>query len=182
LKQLTKQTNNLKSIVIKYNTDLSKDLIEKWRGQVKNTLLLKKRFKAISKLNVRSSIAKAEKIDTEVFEEMDCLECANCCKSIPPILSNRDVKRISKHVGMTKSQFAEKYLITDEDGDVVMNTSPCPFLQEDNKCEIYDFRPTACRQYPHSGEGQFFQNLSLHKRNVKYCPALFEITKRLEAL
>ena len=161
---------------------MSKSLIEMWKGQVQKKQVLKKRFKTISKLSVRSFIAKAEKIDKQVFEEMDCLECANCCKSIPPILSSRDVKRISKHIGISKSQFEEKYLKTDEDGDVVINASPCPFLKDDNKCEIYEVRPTACRQYPHSGEGQFFQNLNLHKRNVKYCPALFEITRRLESI
>ena len=161
---------------------MSKKLIERWEGQVQKTQILKRRFKAISKLNAKAFMDKAEQIDAEVFEEMDCLDCANCCKSIPPILSGRDIKRISKHLGMTRLQFENKYVITDEDGDVVMNTSPCPFLAEDNRCQIYDVRPSACRQYPHSGDGQFFQNLSLHKRNVKYCPALFEITKRLETL
>lgn len=161
---------------------MSRRLIERWRGQVQNSQILKQRFKTISKLNTKVHFEDAEQIDAEVFDEMDCLDCANCCKSIPPILSNRDAKRISKHLGMSRVQFADRYLITDEDGDVVMNTSPCPFLLEDNKCKIYDVRPSACRQYPHSGEGQFFQHLSLHKRNVKYCPALFEITKRLESL
>jgi len=121
----------------------------------------------------------ADTIHNEVFSKMDCLDCANCCKSIPPIVSNRDAKRISKHLNISVKVFSEKYLRVDNDGDTVINSSPCPFLLSDNKCEVYEVRPNACRQYPHSGDLQFFKNISHHKRNAKYCPALFEILKRL---
>lgn len=121
----------------------------------------------------------ADKIHNEVFNSFDCLSCANCCKSIPPILSKRDVKRISRSLGMTKTGFQSEYLTKDNDGDTVINQSPCPFLMEDNRCRIYEIRPSACKAYPHSGESDFFNHLSLHKRNVRYCPALFEIVRLL---
>ena len=43
----------------------------------------------------------------------------------------------------------------DEDGDTVINQSPCPFLQSDNKSAVHDHRPTAYRQYPHTGTNDF---------------------------
>jgi len=159
---------------------LSKYLIEKWNSQKGNSRIVNELSKALSKINFKTRHQKAETIHKEVFEEVDCLQCANCCKSIPPIVSSRDSKRISKYLNLRKSDFEERYLVTDEDGDQVINTSPCPFLENDNKCRIYDVRPSACRQYPHTGDEGFFKHLSLHKRNVKYCPALFEIMLRLK--
>ncbi len=135
-------------------------------------------LKSISK-NKKIKAKQADEVHKEVFEQADCLQCANCCKSIPPIVSGRDRDRISKHLGIDSKTFFDKYLIQDEDGDTVLNQVPCPFLAEDNKCQIYEVRPNACRQYPHSGDFTFHKNLSMHKRNAKYCPALFEILRRL---
>lgn len=157
---------------------MSKKIIDRWSSQ-KN-----KPLKVINTLQKKTSdknwIKSSNKVHEEVFAEIDCLECANCCKSIPPIISKRDIKRISNHLNLSKKEFEEKYVITDNDGDMVFNSSPCHFLMEGNKCQIYEVRPSACRNYPHSGDYSFMDNLSLHKRNIKYCPALFEILKRLE--
>ena len=127
----------------------------------------------------KKQLAEAQATHEKVFQEMDCLMCANCCKSIPPMLSSRDIKRISRRLSMSPKEFSLKYTIVDEDGDTVISSSPCPFLQSDNKCSIYEDRPSACRLYPHSGEQMFLQNLSHHKRNMKYCPGLMEIMRRL---
>ena len=161
---------------------MSKELIEKWRSQKGNDRLVNDLSKSLSRLKPKLHHRNAEQIHKDVFEETDCLQCANCCKSIPPIVSSRDSKRIAKHLKMKKSDFEETYLIKDEDGDQVINASPCPFLKEDNSCKIYSVRPSACRQYPHSGDLNFFKHLSLHKRNAKYCPALFEIMIRLKKI
>lgn len=154
-----------------------KSLIHKWQNQKHDEKYLETIAKKVAR--GKKDHGAAETIHNEVFEEMDCLQCANCCKSIPPMLSNRDIKRISKRLDMSRSTFMDKYIVVDEDGDTVMNASPCPFLQSDNKCMIYEERPTACRLYPHSGDHLFFENLRHHKRNMKYCPGLLEIMKRL---
>jgi Fe-S-cluster containining protein len=91
----------------------------------------------------------------------------------------RDAKRIAKRLNISKKVFLDTYTLLDEDGDLVINASPCPFLLEDNKCRIYEDRPAACRLYPHSGEELFYKNLSHHKRNARYCPGLLEILKRI---
>jgi len=153
------------------------ELINKWKGRKSNDKYLNGLVKGIDQQ--KQDHQQADEIHNQVFEEMDCLECANCCKSIPPIVSNRDVKRIAKRLGISKQTFTEQYLLVDSDGDQVINSSPCPFLEADNKCQIYEDRPAACRAYPHSGENMFFKNWSHHKRNAKYCPALLEILQRL---
>ena len=155
-----------------------KDIQNRWISNKNKPQVLKRLLKSISN-NRQIKPKQAEQTHQEVFEEADCLQCANCCKSIPPIVSKRDQNRISKYLGIPSKAFFDKYLVQDEDGDTVLKQVPCPFLLEDNKCDIYEVRPSACRQYPHSGDFTFHQNLNLHKRNAKYCPALFEILYRL---
>lgn len=120
-----------------------------------------------------------------VFERVDCLQCAGCCKGIPPLINTTDARRISKQLGLSLSEFQTTYLTLDEDGDTVLQHTPCPFLLDDNHCSIYDFRPKACRDYPHTDQ-QFSQNLSYHVKNTTYCPASFwileELKKRISAL
>lgn len=156
---------------------MSQHIINIWKSQL--NAKAGNLYKAIGKLKPKPNFQKAESTHKEVFAEMDCLQCANCCKTIPPIVSKRDSKRIAKHLGMSPSEFDQKFIRLDEDGDRVFNQSPCAFLEEDNKCRIYEVRPAACRAYPHSGDFDFFNHMNLHKRNFRHCPALFEIARRL---
>lgn len=126
----------------------------------------------------------ADEVHDAVFKKIDCLDCAGCCTGIPPIVTKADVGRISKDFGLTPTEFEAQYLTIDEDGDTVMNTTPCPFLLADNKCMIYDIRPRACRQYPHTNYMEFSKNMRLHLPNASVCPAVFhilrEIARRME--
>jgi len=155
----------------------SKPIISRWQHQKSDDKYHATLVNRVGKRQKNHVLAQTT--HDEVFSELDCLQCANCCKTIPPIVSMRDAKRIAKTLGISKKEFLDKYTITDEDGDVVINASPCPFLLDDNKCRIYEDRPSACRLYPHSGEDMFYKNLSHHKRNMKYCPGLLEIMERL---
>jgi Fe-S-cluster containining protein len=69
----------------------------------------------------------------------------------------------------------------DEDGDYVFKSSPCPFLASDNACSIYEFRPKACREYPHTNRPQMKQILDLTFKNATVCPAVKEILKRIDS-
>ena len=158
---------------------MASEWINKWRSVKNNSTLIKALLKPLKPNELKKNHQAINNIHNEVFEKIDCLECANCCKSIPPIVSSRDTKRIARHLGMSKQDFHSRYLITDSDGDTVINASPCPFLEEDSRCQIYEVRPNACRQYPHSGEFQFVENLGLHRQNINYCPALYEIIRRI---
>jgi uncharacterized protein len=145
-----------------------------------NELLLRKLAKSKQK-NLDQMAARCHE---EVFASTDCLICASCCKSIPPIVNKTDAGRISRYLGMKPSAFEMQYLVLDEDGDRVINNCPCPFLASDNSCEIYPVRPKACREYPHTGDYKFSANMRLHAKNALVCPAvsniLILIMKKLE--
>lgn len=157
------------------------NLIDDWKKRKGNTG--KKHKKFIRKLAQHKSKQLdrfANQVHDQVFEQVDCLDCANCCTSIPPIVNKTDSARIAKHLGMKQVEFEAKYLTVDEDHDTVMNQSPCPFLQEDHACSIYEVRPRACREYPHTNNQEFSQNLHLHAQNAMYCPAVFHILEIME--
>ncbi|MEM7040093.1 MAG: YkgJ family cysteine cluster protein, partial [Bacteroidota bacterium] len=104
--------------------------------------------------------------DAEVFAEIDCLSCANCCKTISPTFTQRDIERIAAAEGLKPGVFVEKYLYVDEDDDFVLQQTPCPFLLPDNKCRIYDIAPRACRDYPHTGKRKFHLHIGITKKNT----------------
>lgn len=117
----------------------------------------------------------------EVFEEIDCLTCANCCKTTSPIFYQTDIERIAKALRMRPGDFSEKYLRIDEDKDYVLKSSPCPFLDAENYCSVYPDRPKACRDYPHTNRKKMVQILELTYQNTLVCPAVLEIVERMKA-
>lgn len=119
-------------------------------------------------------------IHDEVFQGIDCLTCANCCKSISPTLYDKDIERLSKHLRKKPSQFVEEYLYMDDEGDYVFKQTPCPFLLADNYCMVYESRPKACREYPHTDRKRFYQILNLSLKNTEVCPAVFDVIEKLK--
>ncbi len=113
------------------------------------------------------------------FEQVDCLKCANCCKNYSPRFKMPDIKRISKPMRMKETVFIDKYLTMDSDGDYVTNSSPCPFLGEDNFCSIYEDRPSDCHRFPYTDEDVLFKRPQITLKNSSFCPAVFYV---LEAL
>lgn len=115
------------------------------------------------------------------FDEIDCLECANCCKTTSPIFIDRDIDRIASHLRMKPSAFIDAYLRLDSDGDYVLQKSPCAFLGPDNYCSIYSVRPRACREYPHTDRKNMHQILDLTRKNTEVCPAVAKIVLELKS-
>lgn len=118
----------------------------------------------------------------EVFAEVDCLACANCCKTTSPIFYQTDIERVAKALRIKPGDFIEQYLRIDEDRDYVLKSSPCPFLGTDNYCSVYESRPKACREYPHTDRKKMVQVMELTHRNTLVCPAVFEIVDRLKKI
>lgn len=118
-------------------------------------------------------------IHHEVFERIDCLSCANCCKTTGPLFTSKDIERLAKLFRLKPKKFIEKYLKIDEDNDYVLNVLPCPFLGHDNYCSIYDHRPKACREFPHTDRKKFYQINHLTLKNIKICPATYEIVEKM---
>jgi Fe-S-cluster containining protein len=97
-----------------------------------------------------------------------------------PAVKTPDIKRISKHMGMKEGVFIEKYLQIDEEGDYVLTSKPCPFLQiPQNTCAIYDVRPSDCKRFPYTDEDVFMKRTSLTLKNASFCPAVFHVLEKL---
>jgi len=114
------------------------------------------------------------------FEKTDCLTCANCCKTTGPLFTNADVERIAKHFRQKPQQFITQYLRVDEDNDYVLQQVPCTFLGADNYCAIYDVRPKACREFPHTNRKKFQQISNLTMKNIAICPAAYNIVEEMK--
>ncbi len=149
---------------------LSKDKYSETKKYL--TRLKKKSFKDFDYLMV-------ELHDNE-FKKTDCLTCANCCKTTGPLFTSQDVDRIAKHLKIKAKVFVDKYLQIDEDKDFVLKELPCMFLDEQNYCSIYDVRPKACKEYPHTNRKKFQQIADLTLMNVAICPAAFNIVEELK--
>ena len=114
------------------------------------------------------------------FKRTDCLQCANCCKTTGPLFTMVDIERISKAFKQKPQQFIKNYLQIDEDQDYVLQSVPCTFLNDDNSCNIYDIRPKACREFPHTDRKKFYQISEITLQNLAICPAAFNIVENLK--
>ena len=64
---------------------------------------------------------------------------------------------------------------------MVLKTAPCSFLDEsDNSCFIYDERPKACAEYPHTNRKKFINISDLTVANTTVCPAAYNIVEALK--
>lgn len=146
----------------------------------KQAKLAEPEFKAFYKQHKK----RLEKMDIAIHElhttftsETDCLQCANCCRSLGPAVTDKDIDRISKALRIKPSEVVARYLRVDEDGDYVFQTIPCPFLMPDNYCAIYPSRPRACQTYPHTNRKKFAQIYQLTVKNAQTCPIAFNVLK-----
>ena len=117
----------------------------------------------------------------QVFNKTDCLVCANCCKTSSPIITNRDIDRIASHLKIKPGDFVRDYLRIDEDEDYVFQKTPCSFLNEDNTCRIYEYRPKACSEYPHTDRKNMSEIMSLTEKNALVCPAVFNMIELINS-
>jgi Fe-S-cluster containining protein len=79
---------------------------------------------------------------------------------------------------MKESVFIERYLLLDEEGDYVVKSSPCPFLGTDNRCSIYDERPSDCARFPYTDEDVFFKRQALTLKNSTFCPIVYYVFEK----
>ena len=135
-------------------------------------------FKQYHKKNLKQ----LKKMDCEIHqlhdiytEKIDCLQCGNCCRTLGPRITDNDIRKMAKGLNMSPSQVLNTYLRIDEDGDYVFIKMPCPFLMPDNYCIIYENRPKACREYPHTDRKKFYQVYKLSIKNAYTCPIAYEV-------
>lgn len=149
-------------------------------AQLKQKALNKR--KGHEKLVAKLKNKKPKKLDPSIhskhhqlFENINCLECANCCKTTSPLILQSDITNISTYLKIKPGELMQRYIIMDEDGDFVFKQTPCPFLGSNNYCSIYEARPKACREYPHTQQRKQISIIDITLENVAICPAVFRI-------
>jgi hypothetical protein len=141
----------------------------------------KKYFANLKKRTPKNLDYVMQELHDEEFAKTDCLDCGNCCRTTSPIFTEKDTDRISKYLKMKVVDFKGKYLERDQDDFMVLKTAPCSFFDEsDNKCLIYDVRPKACSEYPHTNRRKFIQITDLTIANTEVCPAAYNIVEALK--
>lgn len=153
------------------------EVIQKWKKSGKSDI--KKYVSFFSKLskNGKNNTSAQIELHKEAFSKLSCLSCANCCKTTPAIMEMDDIVRISKSLQISKNEFIKKYILEDINGELSLNKVPCHFLRDDNSCSIYEVRPQACRQFPHTDDSSYFKRPHLNARNVLVCPAAYYIAE-----
>ena len=156
---------------------MAEDILKNW--EKKSADHQKKYRQFLQRANRNKVLNELPALHEEASVKIDCLQCANCCKNYSPRFKTPDVKRISKHLRMRESEFIDKYLIVDEDGDFVVNTRPCPFLGSDNFCSIYEERPSDCRRFPYTDEDVIIKRKELTLKNSTFCPITYYVLEKL---
>jgi hypothetical protein len=138
-----------------------------------------RRYLAKNKKKLESMDVQIHEAHEKFSERIDCLQCANCCRTLGPRITDKDVERMAKTLRLKPVDLISKYFILDEDGDMVFKSMPCPFLGDDNYCSIYESRPKACREYPHTDKKRFFQIYNLSIKNAYTCPIVYEVLQEI---
>lgn len=80
---------------------------------------------------------------------------------------------------MKEGDFIDKYLKLDEEGDYVVKQTPCVFLNDDNRCSIYEVRPSDCVRFPYTNEDVLLKRINLTIKNSTFCPIVDDVLKEL---
>ncbi|HVY76370.1 MAG TPA: YkgJ family cysteine cluster protein [Puia sp.] len=153
-----------------------------------------KRLVSHNKRKLRSFIGRLEKrrpknlqvITLEANElawaETNCLDCANCCKTMSPTYSRADVARIAAYLGMSQAAFRKKWLYKDNTGDWINKKQPCQFLDANtNLCTIYPVRPRDCAGFPYHSTKKIVDYAHMYRQNVEYCPATYRLIEQIQS-
>ena len=120
-------------------------------------------------------------INDNVSAQIDCTQCANCCKMIHPVLSEKDVAGFAGGVQVAPAALKEDYLVPAEEkpGKFHFNALPCPFLA-DSRCSNYAARPQDCRSFPHLHKKNFRSRLWGVIFNYELCPIVYYVYEELK--
>lgn len=155
------------------------NLINKWRKLVNSQIDTDNKYNQIEAKVFKNRSPELEKMEAELFEKINCLDCANCCKTTPTIFTESDINSICKRTNMSKKFFLENIVLKDLDGTYTSLSTPCYFLGEDNRCKIYDFRPLACRSYPHVSATKNAYMWKWQVNNTKVCPISYYFMEKI---
>jgi Fe-S-cluster containining protein len=156
---------------------MPEDILKQWEKKSAENAKSYARF--LQKADRNKVLSRLPDLHEEAFSKIDCLSCANCCRNYSPRFKTPDIKRISKVLKMKEGVFIETYLKLDDDGDYVVQSTPCPFLGSDNHCSIYEDRPSDCRRFPYTDEDVLLKRPKITLKNATFCPAVYYVMEKL---
>ena len=116
----------------------------------------------------------------DVWSKVDCLTCANCCKTLHIVVDDADIKRLSRRLTMPPQEFRARYVKMDTDKTLLFKSQPCPMLGPDNRCAVYEDRPQACRDFPYLHDKDFRSRTLSMIDNTTRCPIVFNVWQELK--
>lgn len=155
----------------------SSDWNTNWQKHAKERQKDYARF--LDRVDLRKKVKQLSEAHENAVRQVDCLQCAACCKNYSPRFKTPDIKRISKHLQLKEGVFIEKYLKLDEEGDYVLQSKPCSFLGDDNFCSIYEVRPSDCARFPYTDEDVLLKRKQLTLKNATFCPIVYVVLEDL---
>ena len=156
-------------------------LLAEWRQHPDDQEDRSRRFTRWTKmLDSKRVDQQAREAHAQVFSQLDCTKCANCCRTLTVALEKSDIPRIASHLELSVADFRERYVRVNEQGQPEINAQPCPFLAESGACTIYAVRPKTCADFPHTNKRSFSTRSWSHAVNSVDCPAVYHILEEMK--
>jgi len=140
------------------------------------------RFRAYLR-NHRQSDRRLRRFGEDIEAQIDCTTCANCCRVSEVEITDRDVDKLAKFLGMTREEFIRDSTQQSESGELILKRteSGCVFL-EDNLCSVYEARPQNCANFPHlvRGAGSIASRMWRLVERAEYCPIVYNWMEKVK--
>lgn len=119
---------------------------------------------------------KFRKMAEEIEAQIDCTQCASCCRSATVQVMERDIEKLARFLRVTPAAFVRDYTQPGEDGTDLKKQAngDCIFLSG-NECTVYDVRPSNCEDFPHlvRGKGSIAFRMWQFIDRACYCPIVY---------
>ncbi len=112
----------------------------------------------------------------EIESQIDCTQCANCCRVAEAGVKDRDIEKLAKFIGVSREEFLRDYTDRNEANELILKRtkSGCVFLK-DNLCSVYEARPRSCANFPNlvRGDGSIASRMWQMVDRAAYCPIVY---------
>ena len=120
----------------------------------------------------------------EIQDQIDCRQCANCCRVGTTGISDRDVQKLAKFLRISPADFIRNYTEQSEEESRILkrNADGCVFLSG-NDCTVYEARPDICVRFPHlvRGEGSIAFRMWAFIDRASFCPITYNVLEAFKA-
>ena len=140
------------------------------------------RFRAYLR-NHRHSDRRLRRFGEDIEAQIDCTTCANCCRVSEVEITDRDIDKLAKFLGMTREEFIRDSTQQAESGELILKRTEagCVFL-EGNLCSVYEARPQNCANFPHlvRGTGSIVSRMWRLVERAEYCPIVYNWMEKVK--